>query len=574
MLEELATLVHREREAQAEKTLTSWALPLPQKLKTGITQAFGRLERTDDPRQVWAHLKEDDNESRFREGDMLVLHEQVPTAPLTRGAKLLSDEGERWLLEVKSARELFDGYSGGDCFADADYLDLTSLFEQAFEEIRQVRSMRDRVMPLLRGEQPPRFDVSRSLRARRVARSEGLNERQQEAVELAHAAESIACIQGPPGTGKTRVLSLVARLAVEQGQRVLVTSHTHTAINHALNKIAAHRVLAVKIGALEQTKGLDPTVTRSDSFDAWEKARASEGGFVVGATPFSTFTRRLHGVHFDLVIFDEASQVTVPLAVMAMRVGKRFVFIGDSRQLPPVLLSRSVLDDDSGSVFERFSFRAAKHSVMLEETYRMNDPLTRWASSTYYGGALRSVGEAACRRLRLDRAPEAYPALLAPEPSAIFLATLDIEARARSDRDAELVADLCGVAHAAGLPLDQMAVVTPFRAQGRAVRRELARRLGGDRAKRIVADTVERMQGQERELIILSLAAGDQAYLGAISSFFFQPERLNVSMTRAKTKLIVIGPEPERLPDVECLKVQQWIRQYASMVEQCARVAL
>ncbi|HVZ33916.1 MAG TPA: DEAD/DEAH box helicase, partial [Polyangiaceae bacterium] len=274
------------------------------------------------------------------------------------------------------------------------------------------------------------------------------------------------------------------------------------------------------------------------------------------------------------VIFDEASQVTVPLAVMAMRVGTRFVFIGDDKQLPPVLLSRSVLDDDAGSVFGKFSFRDAEHAVTLDETHRMNRSLTAWPSTAYYQGALQSVERAASRSFTLERAPARFEALLSPEHSAVFVPTLDIRARARNDRDAQLVGDLCETAHASGLALDEMAVVTPFRAQGRAVRRELARRFGHEHAKLVVADTVERMQGQERELIILTLAAGDQAYLGAISSFFFQPERLNVSITRARTKLIVIGPEPERLPQVDEPKVQAWIHQYASMIQQCFRVTL
>ncbi len=573
MLEELTELIRRERDAMKEQIHSRWRTPLRQKLEEGLTQRFRRLERTEDSRQAWAYL--DDNESRFREGDMLVLYAEDPEVnPLMRRAKLRSDEGERWLLEVQSARALFDGYAGGACFADADYLDLTDYYEHAFKEIDRDQRKRNRILPLLRGETVVRFDGARTARSMRAAVEDGLNKRQQEAVSLGHGAEDVACIQGPPGTGKTRVLSLIAQLAVEQNERVLVTSHTHMAINNALNKIAARGVPAVKIGAAEQTKGLDAAVMRAEHFVAWSAEHAPRGGFVVGATPFATCGKRLQNEDFKLVIFDEASQVTVPLAVMAMRVGTRFVFIGDDKQLPPVLLSRSVLDDDAGSVFGKFSFRDAEHAVTLDETHRMNRSLTAWPSTAYYQGALQSVERAASRSFTLERAPARFEALLSPEHSAVFVPTLDIRARARNDRDAQLVGDLCETAHASGLALDEMAVVTPFRAQGRAVRRELARRFGHEHAKLVVADTVERMQGQERELIILTLAAGDQAYLGAISSFFFQPERLNVSITRARTKLIVIGPEPERLPQVDEPKVQAWIHQYASMIQQCFRVTL
>jgi DNA replication ATP-dependent helicase Dna2 len=90
----------------------------------------------------------------------------------------------------------------------------------------------------------------------------------------------------------------------------------------------------------------------------------------------------------------------------------------------------------------------------------------------------------------------------------------------------------------------------------------------------VVADTVERMQGQERELIILSLATGDEAFLAAIAEFFFQPERLNVSVTRAMTKLIVIGPEVGDIPDNGNETIQQWVAWYRDMIGQCRRMTL
>jgi DNA replication ATP-dependent helicase Dna2 len=98
--------------------------------------------------------------------------------------------------------------------------------------------------------------------------------------------------------------------------------------------------------------------------------------------------------------------------------------------------------------------------------------------------------------------------------------------------------------------------------------------LGPDAARDVVADTVERMQGQERELIILSLASGDEVFLGAVAEFFFQPQRLNVSITRAKSKLIVIGPQPAAVPKLETSHLRRWIGQYLDFLKQLARVEL
>jgi DNA replication ATP-dependent helicase Dna2 len=89
-----------------------------------------------------------------------------------------------------------------------------------------------------------------------------------------------------------------------------------------------------------------------------------------------------------------------------------------------------------------------------------------------------------------------------------------------------------------------------------------------------VADTVERMQGQERELVILSLATGDEVFLGAVAEFFFQPQRLNVAITRAKSKLIVIGPDLVRVPAIEQADLKRWIAQYIDLVQHLKRVTL
>ena len=123
-----------------------------------------------------------------------------------------------------------------------------------------------------------------------------------------------------------------------------------------------------------------------------------------------------------------------------------------------------------------------------------------------------------------------------------------------------------------GLALERIGVVTPYRAQGRAIRKLLAERFGHDAARRVVADTVERMQGQERELVILSLATADDVFLGQVAEFFFQAERLNVAITRAESKLVVIGPWLETVPPVEHEKLRRWIEQYIDLQRHLVRV--
>ena len=569
LLADLQTLVRDEQTAGQRQLVDTWARPLPEKLRGGWTQGFVRLAPGDDGQSLWAWP--DDGESRFREGDLLALHAGRPLdALLGRQLMFELEEDARWLLRGHAVKAVLESWDGGTCYADPDAMDLTGYYEQALEDIATGEIGRDVLLPLLAGELALDFDDRDVSEGQRVARAEGCNVPQALAVGMAHGADRIACIQGPPGTGKTRVLALIVRLRVARGERVLLTSHTHTAINNALNQIHAQGVPTRKIGRATQCKGLDPEIPCLDGIDDW--ADRPTDGYVIGATPFATCSRRLRHVEFDTVVFDEASQVTVPLALMAMRKGRRYLFIGDECQLPPVLLSRSVLGAGSGSVFEALTAQRADHTVMLTETYRMNRWLAAWPSAAYYGGRLVATGANRERALVLPRPPTRHAAVFDAAAHGVFVPTLDRTAQTRNLRDAERVVDWCAVAVESGLALEQIGIVAPFRAQGRAIRNLLVRRFGRDAARQVVADTVERMQGQERDIVIVSLAAGDPAYVATMAGFLFQPERLNVAITRPRTRLILIGPAIDEVPVLEDARLRRWIGAYIDLTRHLVRV--
>ncbi len=570
LMTDLVTLIHEERDAGLQRLMEVWRQPLAEKCANGWTQAFTYLQRGEEAGTLWAYP--DAADSRFREGDLLCLHQGDALMPLIRQMAFEFEENGRWLLRGMSLPTLSDIYKGGRCYADPDTIDLTAFYERALNEIATSHVGRQLVLPLLSNRLLIEFDEREMEEAIEIARAAGCNEKQAEAVGWGHSARHVACIQGPPGTGKTRVLALLVRLAVARGERVLITAHTHTAINHALNKVHAEGVPVAKVSAATRRHGLAREIVHVESLAEWQERPVD--GYAVGATPFAIGSRRLDQHEFDTIVFDEASQVTIPLALMAMRRGKRFIFIGDQRQLPPVLLSRSVLDKHKHSVFSRLTGPAASHLVMLEETYRMNRWLSAWPSRTYYNGALRSAGPNRDRRLRLTRVTPRFAEALDGAHPAVFIATPDTNARVKNWQEAMLVADLCQAAVDGGLTLADIGVVTPYRAQGRAIRNCLVQRFGHDKARQVVADTVERMQGQEREMIILSLTTGDTVFLNAVAEFFFQPERLNVSITRAMTKLIVIGPVVAPPADDVTPLLRQWIGWYREMIAQCHHVVL
>lgn len=530
--------VDEEHTLSFAKLQETWEKPLQEKLYKGETQEIISLERIDN-NHLLAVLGE--NDSRFREGDMLCLH--LGDASIERhiqGVVIEEEQEGSWLLRVQQLDNKVISKIDQGCYADPDGMNLKPFYEKALDEIAGSSFGLKIILPLLSGQLDTDFIYEDNYDdAADYAEERGLNEQQSDAVGKGVAAKYLACIQGPPGTGKTKVISIIAKLLVESGQRVLVTSHTHMAINNALNKIAEENIPVVKICASGGTKALSNKVKHYGYADKWEDRPDSM--YVIGATPFATCSDRLEQYYFDTIIFDEASQITLPLALMAMRKGKRFVFVGDHKQLPPVVLSASILDDYSA--FSRMISGNESVSVLLNKTYRMSKDLTSWPSSTYYNQELISERAPENSVFKLKREPKLYKEILSENNPFVFIKTPSINSRSFNIEEAKLVSEIVSSAIDAGMNATDIGIVTPYRNHVKKLKSFLQDKIGMFNSGQIVTDTVERMQGQERDMIIVSLCSSDQQFISAIASFFFQAERLNVAITRPQTKLIVIGPD-------------------------------
>jgi DNA replication ATP-dependent helicase Dna2 len=485
----------------------------------------------------------DQNDSRFREGDILLLNRGDPFEPphlLVTLEEEDDDDNCLWVL-VEDV-----GVNWGEVarqptgwVLDEGFLDLSHYLLDALNEAADTAAGREQILPLLTEMISPALCVHRYEYGLEYAAQHGLNEEQAEALACAYATNLTYLIQGPPGTGKTRVLAHLAKLRAAEGERVLLTALTHRAINHALNTLVeiAPDITAAKIG--QPVRADDLNVTSYETFDHSPLA-ALEQGYVVGATPFATRTGRLRNVSFDTVIFDEASQITLPLAVMGMLAAKRSIFIGDHKQLPPVFAARH------GGIFRESVFGTLVgrgFDTMLTQTYRMNAELTAWPSRQFYAGHLQPASAAiATRRIAYPQPPAHWSAILNPDLPRVFVALPHQNTRTRSQREARLIAELVSALLACGMTPEQLGIIAPFRAQGREIRTQLGQVLPNELVrKQVIIDTVERMQGQERDLIILSLTTANPTFAARLAEFFFQPERLNVAITRARSKLIIVG---------------------------------
>jgi DNA replication ATP-dependent helicase Dna2 len=296
-------------------------------------------------------------------------------------------------------------------------------------------------------------------------------------------------------------------------------------------------------------------------------------GYVVGATPFATRTKRLSNVEFDTIIFDEASQITLPLAVMGMLAGQKYIFFGDQRQLPPVLTTRLTGGAFRDSVFGYLA--EGNFDTMLAETYRLNDALTRWPSQHFYDGLLTSSTHVAQRRIHYPAPPTRLVEILDPEEPKVFWDLAHHNNTVYSQKEAYAVVDLITTLLDCGFPAEEIGVVAPYRAQGRLIRNLLQRFIPETAVRsRIITDTVERMQGQERDLIILSLTTSNPGFASNIAEFFFQPERLNVAITRPRKKLIIVGSR--HVLNAQPLKagLQETVALLASLLESCTCFSL
>jgi DNA replication ATP-dependent helicase Dna2 len=535
LLQRLKNTIQSEAEAQYNAIKAQWAKPLPVRVARGwaiedvrIAQFNGQI--------LSLHCQR--NYSRFREGDLIALHRGNPAGQEVLHLDLEFD-GELDLEArlIEGNEHLLYAYPDG-WIIDQDHLDLSRFYLSALNIVADSKRGRTIILPLLLGSREVKVDYDRYLKAFERLSDTNLNDSQIEAIAEAFATDLFHLIQGPPGTGKTLALAHLAKLLADDGLRVFVTGLTHRSINNALNKIASvDDLLAVcKIG--DHHQGDEVTVENYSSFMESSFGEI-QGGYIVGATPFALQTNRLSNVDFDVVLIDEASQVTLPLAIMGMLAGDKYIFFGDENQLPPVSIS-SAKQATQYSVFNFLSGRG--NETMLNITYRLNDVLTDWPNRTFYNQQLTPSEAAGPRRLFLSGDASPWDFVLDPDKPAVFLDLCHNNTTVRSHYEAEIVVELILALLLRGLCPEEIGVVVPYRAQSRLIRSLLRRAINDPSIlSLLVVDTVERMQGQEREVILVSFATSNLAFAVRVAEFLFQPQRLNVAVTRPRTKLILIG---------------------------------
>ncbi|HET9532984.1 MAG TPA: AAA domain-containing protein [Blastocatellia bacterium] len=415
----------------------------------------------------------------------------------------------------------------------------------------------------------------------------GLTRAQQQVVGET-IRERVVVVQGPPGTGKSHTLgfAVIARaLALKTGTRpfrVAVAAKTHAATLIALESIARRarelrihnpsdprfepldHLKVVKItndpGEVVSDEIISVSPYRGDGESAtrqWQRL-LSEPMVVIGGTPgglYQMVKQSARGKksidwsqeYFDLVVVDEASQMGIAEAITAaafLREDGQFIAIGDHRQMPPILAH--AWDQDSRRDIERtrphlsiFEYLRALgfRSVALDESFRIPAEIAGFLERYIYsedGINFRSNNR---RRLEGVEGPDGWlRAAFEPDWPLVIVEHDETGSQRENRFEAGLISEIVrAAAHHPELEgAGGIGVVVPHRAQ-RTLLRAMLPELAGS------IDTVERFQGGERELVIVSATVSDREFARTESDFLLEPRRLTVAVSRPKRKLIVVS---------------------------------
>lgn len=571
----LKNFVHIEYDTQERQVKEMWSKSIPARVAEGEAIADVEIAQLGLNQAV---LRCRDNLSKFRPTDKLWLNRGNPFAG-GYACELQEDNGEILTVIPDYGANFSSLRPGPGWILDRAVVDVRHILINTLEMLNTNQKWKSYLWDLLNGRITPSIDGSQEKYALSEARKLGLNPSQSEAFARAYATDNYYLIQGPPGTGKTWVLAHLAAALARDGERVLVTAFTHRAINNALRKIVkATRYPAVmKIGQRNYADDLNWEGGSVPNYERFEYSpyTPDSRGIIVGGTCFAVRTNRLSSVQFDTVIFDEASQVTLPLAFAGMLSGSKYIFIGDHKQMAPVITGEHSENWVSRSIFETlFNFHPG---TMLDITYRMCTEINAFPSQRFYANRLVPSDDARSKRLKLARRPAQYQEFLQPERPEVFIEISHSGKGMRSPEEAELAAGIALEAVACGLDPREIAIVAPYRAQCRMIRnkiREFAKSVDTNRYEDIVVDTVERIQGQERDMVIVSLTTSDPVHASLRAEFYFQPNRLNVAITRPRVKRIVIGSKYlfDTIPSDK--KLQEWVENFRALYRQSYVVRL
>lgn len=466
------------------------------------------------------------------------------------------------------------------------YFDETS-YRLMFEALKQVIGAKNNRLAELRdifhGTQPASTFSFHPLRF------PWLNATQEEAMNKVLHAKDVAIVHGPPGTGKTTTLVEVVYETLHRENQVLVCAQSNMAVDWISEKLVDRGVSVLRIGnpsrvndkmlsftyerrfeshpdypqlwsirkAIRELyarsrKGAEREAVRQKINSLKDRAteleiRINESLFsearVIACTLVGSANRLLTGQKFGTLFIDEAAQALEAACWIPIRKADRVILAGDHCQLPPTVKAPEALRAGLGHTLMQTIVKNKPDTVsLLKLQYRMNDEIMRFSSEWFYGGMLQSAPEVKYRSILDFDTPIEWINTEGLDCNEEFIG----ENYGRINKsEAELsIEQLKGYITKIGRErfLDEridVGMISPYKAQVQYLRR-LVRNDAFFKPYRqaITINTVDGFQGQERDVILISLVrANEEGQIGFLNDL----RRMNVAITRARMKLIILG---------------------------------
>lgn len=486
------------------------------------------------------------------------------------------------------------------------YFDETS-YRTMFEALKQVIAAKNNRLAELRDL----FHGSRqaSVYSFQPVRFPWLNAAQDEAVNKVLHAKDVAIVHGPPGTGKTTTLVEAVYETLHRENQVLVCAQSNMAVDWISEKLVDRGVSVLRIGnpsrvndkmlsftyerrfeshpdypqlwsirkAIRELyarvgKGTDRETVRLKINSLKDRAteleiRINEALFadarVIACTLVGSANRLLVGQKFGTLFIDEAAQALEAACWIAIRKADRVILAGDHCQLPPTVKSPEALRGGLGNTLMQAIVSNKPDTVsLLKLQYRMNEEIMRFSSDWFYHGQLRSAPEVKYRGILDFDTPIEWINTEGMDCNEEFVG----ENYGRINKqEAELsVQTLKEYLQKIGREriLEEridVGLISPYKAQVQYLRQLIKKdTFFKPYRSAITINTVDGFQGQERDVILISLVrANEEGQIGFLNDL----RRMNVAMTRARMKLIILG-------DVSTLTQHSFYRKLYEYIEE------
>ncbi|MGF6570045.1 putative RecB family nuclease [Paraburkholderia sp. GAS333] len=369
--------------------------------------------------------------------------------------------------------------------------------------------------------------------------------------------ETCLFIQGPPGAGKTFTGSHVILELLRQGKRIGVTSNSHHAINNLLMAVEKRAMAAdFQFAGMKKSTGDDSLLNGSgliiDVTD--DEVIFSGEAHLVAGTSWLFVREQMHDT-LDYLFVDEAGQMALANLVAVGMSAKNIVLLGDQMQLAQP--SKGMHPGRSGDstldyLLDGVSTIPADKGIFLKTTYRMHPDVCEFISDAVYDGRLMSAPGTAARVVNAPFGNQSAVPL-----TGIRFVPVSHDGNTQSSKEevqkvVSIVADLLKGMHdddgrMVPMTLDDILVVAPYNVQVNELKRALP---AGARV-----GTVDKFQGQEAHVVILSMATSNADYLPRDIEFLFSKNRLNVAISRAKALAILVA-SPDLLT-IPCSRPEQ-----------------